>query len=471
MMPYPKRIEKTKEKLLNEGYKLIDSTFEGEKLEKWYIKYDEDNNKPIIYNIYRNNLINGIINYEHNGKKRSNFIVFTHKGKQSRVTFDRLILSYLKNVDYENENESKIILTYKNKMLDTPILVYKNGECYRLKNQQSNAGGNGLKIITNRLKVLIKFTKDIDGYFQNKIDGIGISQHRLVMFAFHYRDDYENLQVDHINRIRIDNRLENLRWTTHMENQLNKSNDSQVKLKKIQCSRDNSINKSGIKYIFYNNFENCKSWVYSRTYNKILIKKICKNKINLICYSFIVNLKILSGYYGNKDYFMYSEVIKGKKITLKNQNKEELEFIKKKIKELRNNNPEITCEEIKNIFNIQKNKEFKKYNHKSPDIENTFKKELINYIMYTFYNNGKIFSKTHNKFLNIKSNKKGYIRTIFINDLNERKSWAIHRIIATCFIPNPENKPYVDHINGVRNDNRVENLRWVTPQENANNKQ
>lgn len=45
----------------------------------------------------------------------------------------------------------------------------------------------------------------------------------------------------------------------------------------------------------------------------------------------------------------------------------------------------------------------------------------------------------------------------------------IHRIVAELFVPNPDNKPMIDHINRNKHDNRAENLRWVTNKENMNN--
>lgn len=65
-------------------------------------------------------------------------------------------------------------------------------------------------------------------------------------------------------------------------------------------------------------------------------------------------------------------------------------------------------------------------------------------------------------------NKNGY-KFVHFRKNGHLKNFMVHRLVALAFIPNPENKPCIDHINTKRDDNRVENLRWVTYKENSNN--
>jgi hypothetical protein len=60
----------------------------------------------------------------------------------------------------------------------------------------------------------------------------------------------------------------------------------------------------------------------------------------------------------------------------------------------------------------------------------------------------------------------GYLRVSLSNETTKHKRFTIHRLVASAFVPNPDNFPQVNHINEDKKDNTVENLEWCSPLSN-----
>ena len=92
--------------------------------------------------------------------------------------------------------------------------------------------------------------------------------------------------------------------------------------------------------------------------------------------------------------------------------------------------------------------------------------DFMGFPMYVAVSDGRIFSKYRMRYILHSSDKNGYCRCILRDKDNRRRPQKVHRIIATAFIPNPNQKPQVDHIDGKKHHNEASNLRWVDNDEN-----
>lgn len=86
---------------------------------------------------------------------------------------------------------------------------------------------------------------------------------------------------------------------------------------------------------------------------------------------------------------------------------------------------------------------------------------------YVILGNGKMCERLiDEKILEQKTTTKFGYKKVSLNKNKKQKTFVIHRLVASAFIPNPENKPQVNHKDGVKTNNNLENLEWVTASEN-----
>ena len=94
--------------------------------------------------------------------------------------------------------------------------------------------------------------------------------------------------------------------------------------------------------------------------------------------------------------------------------------------------------------------------------------EIEGFDNYLIFEDGGVYSIQSDRFLKHCKNGDGYLAVhLYKNKKVYTKS--IHRLVGQAFIPNPDNKPEVDHIDRNKSNNNVENLRWVNSSENSQN--
>jgi hypothetical protein len=85
--------------------------------------------------------------------------------------------------------------------------------------------------------------------------------------------------------------------------------------------------------------------------------------------------------------------------------------------------------------------------------------------MYQVSTNGTIYSTRYKRYRKLMKDRYGY-SVVGLNKNGSQHFFLVHRLVAESFLPNPEKKPEVNHIDGNKQNNQIENLEWATRDEN-----
>lgn len=282
--------------------------------------------------------------------------------------------------------------------------MWKDIPINELNDYQAHPSGFVRRKLTKKIRSV---NKRENQYIYYTFRTFTISLHKIIACTFIENDDPINkIQIDHINGDKQDNRVENLTWITPSDN---------VKKEVEKGRKDGKSGTTPIKVTYPNN-----------------TTKIFNSQVEVISELSLKNINIIKQSINQREGFYY-----GSDTTNKKNGKWMYKF------------------EYVDLM--------------PPECSVTEKDITIKgFTHLTAYSNGIIKNKKNKKIIKgsydgnyyrikpLSNNKKGIVPSMFR-----------HRIIAFTFIPNPDNKPNVNHKNGNKKDNRVSNLEWVTQQENV----